>query len=327
MADPDAGAAGRARTPVRRRQHSRLARRAAALAIGLALAAGLGARQQPRRVISLVPAVTEMLFAIGAGDAVVGVSTYDRFPPEVASRPRVGALVDPDFERILSLRPDLVIVYGTQDELMARLARAKIPVFRYVHAGLADVTKTLIAVGERVGRAEQARAAARQIERDLDDVRRRVAGRARPATAIIFDREPGALRGMFASGGIGFLHDLLDVAGGRNVFADVQRQSLQASTELLLARRPEVIVELFPQAGWSGTRAAREREVWAALSALPAVQANRVHLLADDRLAVPGPRVAESARVLAQVLHPRTPQASGPGPRSAAGQSSRGGLQ
>src|SRR5688572_22497973 len=82
-----------------------------------------------RRVVSLVSAVTEMLFAIGAGDAVVGVSNYDTFPPEVTTRPKVGALVDPDFERILTLRPDLVVVYGSQDDLMRRLERAAIPFY------------------------------------------------------------------------------------------------------------------------------------------------------------------------------------------------------
>jgi iron complex transport system substrate-binding protein len=258
----------------------------------------------PARIVSVVPAVTEMLFAIGAGNAVVGVSSYDRYPPEVATRPKVGALVDPDFERILTLRPDLVVVYGTQADLIARLERARVPLFRYVHATLADVTKTLISLGQRIGRPAQAEAVVDGITKDLDAIRRGVAGRPRPDTAIVFDREPGVLRGMFASGGIGFLHDLLDVAGGRNVFADVKRQSLQISTETLLARRPEVIIELHPEAQWSEARAARERDAWSALAGVPAIKSGRLHMLADDRIAVPGPRVAESARVLAGLLHP-----------------------
>ena len=257
----------------------------------------------PGRIISLVPAVTEMLFAIGAGEAVIGVSTYDRFPPEVAALPRVGALVDPDVERILSLRPDLVVVYGTQDDLIAQLERAHVPVFRYVHAQLADISRTILRLGERVGRSTEAAATVARIARELEAVRELAARRShRPRTALMFDREPGALRGMYASGGVGFLHDLLEIAGAENVFADVKRQSLQVSTELLLARQPDVIFEIFPEGGWSETRAARERSVWGALSALPAVRTGRVHLIADDRLAVPGPRVAQSARLLAEAL-------------------------
>ena len=244
-----------------------------------------------------------MLFAIGAGAEVAGVSSYDRFPPEALAKPKVGALVDPDFERILSLRPDLVIVYGSQADLIARLERARIPIFRYQHAGLADITATIRAIGDRVGRADQARALADRIERDLAGIRASVAGRPRPRTALIFGRESGSLRGIFASGGVGFLHDMLEVAGGEDIFADITRENLQATTEMLLARAPEVIIETHAAAGWTPARVASEREVWRALPALPAVRAGRIHILADDRLGIPGPRVAEAVRLLANALH------------------------
>ena len=97
----------------------------------------------PTRIISLIPAVTEMLFAMSAGPAVVAVSSFDEYPPQVKSLPRVGALLDPDLERILSLRPELVIVYESQTDLRRQLERAGIPMFVYKHAGLADVTLTI----------------------------------------------------------------------------------------------------------------------------------------------------------------------------------------
>jgi iron complex transport system substrate-binding protein len=258
----------------------------------------------PRRIISLVPAVTEMLFALGAGNEVIAVSTYDKFPPEAATRPKVGALVDPDFERILSLRPDLVMVYESQTEFIGRLERVKIPVFHYRHAGLADVTETIRAVGARIGRASEAGATVVRIERDLERVRQQVAGRPRPRTAVVFGREPGTLRSLFASAGIGFIHDLLVTAGGADVFDDVKRQSLQVSTEILLARKPEVILDVHGADVLPADRLAREREVWRALPSLPAVRTGRVSVIADDRLVVPGPRVAEAARLIAQILHP-----------------------
>jgi len=255
------------------------------------------------RIVSLVPAVTEMLFAMGAGSDVVGVSSYDRYPPEVRTRPSVGALVDPDFERIISLRPDLVVVYGTQTDLLARLARARLPIYHYEHAGLADVTQTIRSLGARIGRAADAERVAAGIERGLDEVRRSVAGQPRPKTALIFGREVGTLRAIFASGGIGFMHDLLEVAGGDDVFADVRRQSLQASAELLIARRPEVILEAHPTEDWTPERLARERDVWRGLPSLPAVRNGRVYILADDVLVIPGPRVVEAARLMAEVIH------------------------
>jgi iron complex transport system substrate-binding protein len=268
--------------------------------------AGPGAQDagRPERVISLVPATTEMLFAMGAGDAVVGVGSYDRHPPEIQSLPKVGALIDPDVERILSLRPDLVVVYGTQDDLILRLEQAGISMFRYQHAGLPDITETLRSLGARVGRAAEADRVADAIEADLAAIRDRVAGRDRPRTALLFGREAGTLRGLFASGALGFLHDMLVVAGGDDVFADVQAQSAQISIETLLARAPVVIMEVHPSDGWTPDVIARDLRLWQTAPAIPAVRNGRIYILADSRLLVPGPRIAEAVRLMAEALHP-----------------------
>jgi iron complex transport system substrate-binding protein len=261
------------------------------------------AQERPQRLISLVPAVTEMLFAMGAGGQVVGVSNFDRYPPDVATRPRVGALVDPDFERILSLRPDLVILYGTQSELIERLARVRISAFHYEHRGLDDILTTMERLGTRIGRASEAAAEVARIRRELNDVRRRVAGKPRPRTALLFGRESGALRGIFASAGVGFMHDMLVLAGGEDVFDDIKRQSLQVTIETLLSRAPDVVIEAHPGAGWTPERMASERLVWRTLPTLPAVRHDRVHILADDVLLVPGPRVAAAVRMIENALH------------------------
>ena len=287
-----------------------MVRRACTALIAIAvMAVALGAAPSPssthapaNRLVSLVPAVTEMLFALDAGDDVVGVGSYDRYPPEALKKPKVGALVDPDFERILSLKPTLVVVYATQTDLIARLSRAGIATYQYELAGLPNVTATIRSLGERIGRGVEGRTLADRIERELAEIRRKVAGKPRPRTALIFGREAGTLRGIYASGGIGFMHDMLEAAGGEDIFADVKRQSLQATTEMLLARAPEVIIEAYPSEGWPPDKIARERDVWRALPSLPAVRNNRVYVLSDDRLSVPGPRVVEGVRALARVL-------------------------
>src|SRR5713101_8993934 len=119
----------------------------------LALGAVLTAAPQPRpRVISLIPAVTEMLFAMGAGADVIGVSSFDRFPPEVSSRQKVGGLLDPDTERILTLRPTLVVIYDTQVELRDRLAAAGIRTWPYRHGSVASIYDTIRDLGNALGR-------------------------------------------------------------------------------------------------------------------------------------------------------------------------------
>ena len=112
---------------------------------------GRSTRSNHRRIISLVPALTEMLFAIGAGPQVVAVSSYDEFPPQVKSLPRVGALLDPDTERILSLKPDLVVTYGSQVDLQTQLKRASIATFDYRHGGLDHIFTTIRELGQRTG--------------------------------------------------------------------------------------------------------------------------------------------------------------------------------
>lgn len=245
-----------------------------------------------------------MLFAIGVADRVVGVGAYDRFPPEVDRYPRVGGLLDPNVERILALKPDLVIVYETQTDLIGQLNRAGIAMFRYQHRGLPDITETIRALGARIGAASAAAAAAGRIETQLDAVRRRVMRRPRPRTLLVFGREPGSLRRIDASGGYGFLHDLLEIAGGSDVLSDFKRQSVQMSTEMILTRAPDVIIEL--QYGDSPRRQQLDAEtrVWDALPSVPAVRNRRVHLLAGDEFVVPGPRIVIAAERFARVLHP-----------------------
>lgn len=262
------------------------------------------AADEPRRIISLVPATTEMLFAMGAGDRIAGVSSYDRFPPGVARLPKVGGLLDPDVERLLSLKPDLVIVYDTQTDLKRQLERARIPVFNYVHRGLPDITETMRDLGERIGTKAAAGAAAARIEQQLAAIRARVAGRPRPKTLLVFGREPGTLRHIDASGGYGFLHDLLELAGGSDVLGDLRQQSVDMSTEMILTRAPEVILELHYGDSLKPERFDAERRVWNALPSVPAVKNNRVFLLAGDEFVVPGPRVVIAADRFARTLHP-----------------------
>jgi iron complex transport system substrate-binding protein len=252
----------------------------------------------PQRIISLIPSVTEMLFAIGAGPRVVGVSSFDTYPPEVQSRTKVGGLIDPDVERILKLRPDLVVVYGTQSDLRTQLERARIPVFLYEHAGLSDVTATIRAIGGRVGARDNAGRLADEIESRIQRVRSRVSGRPRPKTLLVFGRDSESLRGIYASGGVGFLHDMLEAAGGTDVLGDLRRQSVQATSELILARAPEVILEVREGAGVRNLRA------WDVLPSVPAVRTRRVYLLAGDEMVTPGPRVAVAIERIATVLHP-----------------------
>jgi iron complex transport system substrate-binding protein len=257
----------------------------------------------PRRIVSLVPAITEMLFAISAGPQVVAVSSYDEFPPEVRTLPKVGALLDPDTERILALRPDLVIVYGSQSDLEKQLQRSGHRAFSYRHGGVSKTLDTIRELGVATGHRAEADQLTAALQMRLDAVRDRVKGRPQPRTMLVFERQPGTLRDIYASGSVGFLSEMLTIAGGRNVFADVMRESIQPSTETMLARAPDVILELRASGQYEKT-SSPERDVWSVLSSVPAVRNHRVHLLIGDYFVVPGPRLAAATEALARALHP-----------------------
>ena len=261
-------------------------------------------QQAPQRIVSLVPSLTETLFAIGAGPQVVGVGSFDTIPEEAATLPRVGGLIDPDMERIFALRPDLVILYDSQQDQIEQLIRASIPVFSYAHGGVADMLAVIRQLGAHTGHTTEAQRIAGTIEDQLADVRERTCGRTRPRVLLVFGREPRSLRNIYASGGFGFLHDMLEAAGGDNVFTDVRRESVQLTSEAILTAAPDVIVELTYDDRMTPDNQASEIAVWNRLPVIPAVQNGRVHLLLGNQFVVPGPRLAEATAAIARVLHP-----------------------
>jgi len=262
------------------------------------------AQRRPERIISIVPSLTETLFAIGAGPEVVGVGSFDTHPSEVATRPRVGGLLDPDMERIFALRPDLVVLHASQQDQIQQLTRAAIPVFSYAHGGLADTLSVIRQLGARTGHTSDAERVAGAIEAQLDTLRARIGRRTRPRVLLVFGREPRSLRNIYASGGFGFLHDMLEAAGGDNVFADVRRESVQLTSEAILTAAPDVIIELTYDERMTPDNQAAEVAVWNRLPTIPAVRNGRVYLLLGNQFVVPGPRMAEATAAIARALHP-----------------------
>ena len=281
----------------------------AALALAVASPAVRTSAQTPRpTIVSLVPALTEMLFAIGAGPQVIGVSSYDDHPPDVARLPRMGALLDPNTEHILAARPGLVLTYGSQKDLQTQLRRAGIGVFDYRHAGLAGIFTVMRELGKTTGHATEAERVARDLEQRLATVRSRTANLKKPKTLLVMGREMLTLRNLNASGGVGFLHEVLEIAGGTNVFADVRREAVSVSNEMLLSRAPEAVIDLHYGASEPADRVRAEKElaVWQTVSSVPAVRRKRILPLYGDQFVVPGPRIAQAAEEMARALHPET---------------------
>jgi ABC-type Fe3+-hydroxamate transport system substrate-binding protein len=122
---------------------------------------------------------------------------------------------------------------------------------------------------------------------------------------LVFERQPRTLRSMYVSGGAGFMHDMLIAAGGANVFADLKAESVQPSHEAILARAPDVILEVRAVGLLEPSELAADRSVWSTLPSLPAVRRGRVHFLVGEYLVVPGPRLGQAIEAFARALHPQ----------------------
>jgi ABC-type Fe3+-hydroxamate transport system substrate-binding protein len=145
---------------------------------------------------------------------------------------------------------------------------------------------------------------ARGIEADLAAIAEAVSGRPRPRTLLVIAREPGSLRNVFASGGSGFQHDMLTLAGGENVFDGSVSRAAQVTTETILQAAPDVVLEVRADQSLSPSEIAREVAAWQALPSLPAVRNSRVVLLTGSDLVIPGPRIVQGAARFAGALHP-----------------------
>lgn len=250
----------------------------------------------PRRIVSLIPALTELLFAVDAGDRLVGRTRYGDRPAGARSVPSVGEGVRPSLESVMARSPDLVVLYrGVGNRRIPdRLEELGVPVMAVRHDGFEDLERNLERLGRLTGREEEARAVRRRIRCQLAAVARTVAGRPRvPVFYEVWGDPP-----VTVAGG-SYLDSLLTIAGGRNVFGDLDAPSPTVGLEAILARGPEVIVRAEGRSG--GAPPPAERPGW---DALEAVRSGRVRAVDGDLVHRLGPRVGRAAAALATAIHP-----------------------
>lgn len=274
---------------------------------GLLFALWLAAAPAPRRVVSTAPSITEMLYALGLGDRVVGVTTFCHYPPEAARKPKVGNYLRPDVETILSLRPDLVIAERTGVRHAEKLPGAKIRILEVSDGSIAEIHESIRRIGEAMGVPERAAALSGRIRDTLDGIRRRAAGLPRRRVMFVAGRTPGRIEDLIVAGRGSYLDEVLAVAGCDNIFRDSIASYAKVSLEEVLRRNPEVIIDMGEMAETTGVTEERKRAVialWNRYASLAAVRRRRVYAVAADFFVVPGPRVVEAARAFAAMAHP-----------------------
>ena len=249
---------------------------------------------EPSRIVCASPAVAEIVFALGAGDRVAAVADFTDWPPEAAEKPRIGGALSPSRERILALQADLILSQGRSEALAALAREHRIAFFSLPLDTLSDVRAAIAGCAARLNAEERGRRLLREFDAGLAALPRR-----EPVPVLIaLGHSPGDLSGLMTTGAGTFLHDIVELAGGRNVFKDVPLPWPRISRESLLRRAPALVLDLQAVALDDPRRAALAAD-WQRLGFAPA----QVRILEEDFLLRPGPRAPLAAARIAESIH------------------------
>ena len=252
------------------------------------------------RVISLGPGPTELLFAIGA--KVVGVTTYCIYPPEAMNVEKIGGFSadSMSLEKILSLRPDLVVDSGAiHTALTQRLAAYGIQHYSYDPGSFEDIAQGIRNLGVLTGRVKESDTVATTMLRQIEEIERRLESIAREKRPSVFwevYNEP-----LMTCGSATFQHAIVEAGGGRDIFADLPGSWPMVSNEEVIKRAPEVIMGADDHGDSLSLQALRARPGW---NLIPAVKNGRIIVIPTGIVSNPGPRVADGVRAVAKALYP-----------------------
>ena len=250
--------------------------------------------QPARRVISLAPNLTELMYAIDAGDRLVAVSDYSDYPQAAKKLPRIGNANSTDVERILAFKPDLILTWktGTPTATQEYLRRLKLPVFELEFRKIDEIPGGMEVLGELTGKVARANSVAREFRSRLNGLRKKYEGRESVSVFYQVWDQP-----LMTVNSDHYISDLIKLCGGRNVFADLHSLVSVVDIESVIGRSPEAIISAI-----GDNRSQQRREQWSRWKIIPAVKNNNIFSISPDLLSRPGPRVLQGAGILCRDL-------------------------
>jgi len=251
----------------------------------------------PKRIVSLAPSITEILFAIGLDEEIVGVTDFCNFPEQALTKPKV-SYTQPNLEILVALEPQLVLAPPSflRADLLAKLEQLKIPTFVLESKTVEGIFGHIQLLGRMVGRASEANAFAADLRKQVTALTKRVEGRPRPMLLYVLNSEP-----LITVGPGSFIHHLIELAGGRNAAERANAPYPRLTMEEVLTQNPQIL--LFPIGEYEGIPQA-EQDRWKRWESLRAVQDGKLFQVQADLLNRPGPRVLDGLRHLITLLHP-----------------------
>ncbi|MFQ5700894.1 MAG: ABC transporter substrate-binding protein [Acidobacteriota bacterium] len=249
--------------------------------------------RRPARIVSMAPSVTEMLFALGGGDRVVGVTDFCDYPPEATARTHIGGMINPDLERIVSLAPDLVVAStsGNYRDAIEKIEALGIPAYTIDTPSVERILETLGTLGDLLDTSDTAGRLVARLRARLRSVRAAADGTARPRTLFVLESDP-----LIAAGPGTFLGEALEIAGAELATTASRSRWAQYDLEQVIRMKPEVILTTAANREWSRRILSADR--W---RGVPAVATGRVFVV-SDAIQHPGPRLVDGIEEIARIL-------------------------
>ena len=257
----------------------------------------------PQRIVSLAPSNTEILFALGLGPQVVAADDFTNYPPEAKNLPKIGGLNGSyNYEQVVALRPDLVLAAGiTPPEVIEKFEGLKIPiaVANVTQTSFENVLADIEFVGKLTGRVQQATDLITELRRHFEQITAKVAT-ATTKPRVYWELDATDAAKPYTVGPGSFVHDLIGLAGGTNIFSAASSAYPQVGLEQVVAADPEVII-LSDAAYGITVESVMQRP---GMSGVAAVKQQRVHPIDDDLVSRPGPRIIDGLAAAAKLIHP-----------------------
>jgi len=257
-------------------------------------------RSEPKRIVSLSPSVTEILYGIGAWQQVIAVSEYDTYPSDVVNKPRVAGWGSTNLEQIMALKPDLVIGVDAQvPELRDKLTKLGVTSLFVNSQSLNDVFTSISEIGRVTGHEREASDLNAKTRSELDAIRAAVSNRQRPSVLCVVDRVPGTIRDLYSASRGSYLDELIGIAGGNSIAPPTDSGYGKLSKEAVVTMNPEVIIDMVQSATGEDPKV-----VWAELSEVSAVRGGRIYFMRDPSVIHPSQFVGHTAELFAKAIHP-----------------------
>jgi len=262
----------------------------------------LFALSPPHRIVSVAPSITEILFALGAGDQVVGVTTYCNYPEAAKAKPKIGGYTTPSLETILGLRPDQVIMMKNRPDVAQKLRQAGIDVTELQPENLAGIYESIRTIAEKIGGPARGRSLIQSIEGQLHAIATEKGDGPKPKVLFIVGRTPGAVSDLIAVGRGSYISELIALAGADNVFADTGVPYPKVNMEDVIRRNPDVIIDMGHNEMVTEKQKQSVKQLWKKYSFLRAVQRDAVFPISADYFVTPGPRVGLAVRDIRKMV-------------------------